>query len=295
MKVAPMQAGVLQAGSNSAPEHPARYQSRWVAGSMVGDGYRLESLISVGSITDVWRAQTQSGSKLAIKTLKSDVVGRPDAAAVIRHEYAVLAKLQHPNIVALDGLIDNKADVALVLRYLDGGDLVSLAGFHPRHWIGATCDLAVALAFMHERRFVHRDIKARNVLFDSQDTASLIDFGSAARIDTIRTASGMTAAHRRNWLLDHPANVEDDMFAFAVLLYELMSGRLPHGPAPSSSTQAREPGLPLGGEPPGDTELAALQDLVLLALSPSADDSILSLSRFLNVIKSLHRRYASES
>jgi serine/threonine-protein kinase len=107
---------------------------------------------------------------------------------------------------------------------------VSLAGAPFRNWANALAEVADALTFLHAHSVVHRDVKARNVLIDSAGHARLIDFGSAAATGSPRTLGSTTAEHRYSDAgIVSPA---DDVFAFAVLLYELMAGRLPFGAEP---------------------------------------------------------------
>lgn len=129
--------------------------------------------------------------------------------------------LAHPNVAAPLAWIAEPAAVGIVFDYFPGGDLVSLAGADLRHWWRALRDLARALQYLHDRGLVHRDVKARNVMFDSAGGAVLIDFGSCRAAGTVWNAGGTTAAHRRP---GRPRVVEagDDVYAYAVLVREML-------------------------------------------------------------------------
>jgi serine/threonine protein kinase len=120
-------------------------------------------------------------------------------------------------------------------------------------------EVADALVYLHTRSVVHRDVKARNVRLDSAGHARLIDFGSAAAFGSPRTLGSTTAAHRYSDV--GTISAADDVFAFAVLLYELMAGRLPFGAEPVHSRRAAAP--PLTSEQRRRPMLAALEKHVL--------------------------------
>ncbi len=87
-------------------------------------------------------------------------------------------------------------------------------------------------------RLAHRDVKARNVLFDALGRARLIDFASALPLGVAAQSGGTTAAHARPGR-EAIVAAADDAYAYAVLLYELFAGRLPYGPAGRSAGRRR--------------------------------------------------------
>ena len=261
---------------------------------------RFERRLAVGRMTEIWFGSAGDGHPLAIKALKPGWLARPGARAALRREYELIANLQHPNIIAAQAFIDVPDRAALICEYLGGGDLVSLAGAPPRHWIAAVRDMLAAIGYLHDRGCAHRDIKARNVMFDSEGRARLIDFGSAARIGTPWTHHGTTAAHRPEQPRSGRVAAEQDLYAFAVLLCELLSGRLPFAEEPGADAGADTPrltfenkgSLELAAQCKDSPELAALRRLVLAALASGGGPGIGSVSQFSNVIESV---LASES
>ena len=192
-------------------------------------GWRLVERVGAGGSSEVWRAVDGRGNSVALKIPLSEVPSH-DALSRLEREHDVLAAAQHGHVVATYGLIEHRGACALALEYLPGGDLVALAGAHPRHWLRAVRAVHAALVHLHARGYAHRDVKARNVLFDARGRATLIDFASALPLGVTAQSGGTTAAHARSGRAPIVA-AEDDAYAYAVLLYELFAGRLPYGPA----------------------------------------------------------------
>lgn len=262
----------------AAPERGPARQGACYAGRrrLLGGDIRLEALIGGGAATEVWRGHTRAGDAVAVKMLRPAWLERPGARELLRAEHRLLARLHYPHIVAARGLIDDRDEIGLVCELLSGGDMVSLAGSAPRHWAPAARDVLRTLGHLHAQGIVHRDVKARNLMFDACGQVRLIDFASAAPLGAARTSAGTTAAHRRARAPGAVTSVEDDLYAFTVLLYELMNGCLPT--AETNATQS------VAGDVPA---VAALRDAVSAALRPQAGPEALSFSVFANVLNSV--------
>jgi serine/threonine-protein kinase len=245
-------------------------------------GWRLFERLGAGGSSEVWRARDDRGRSVALKIPRSDV--QPlEALARLEREHEVLAAAQHGHVVATLGLVEHRGACALALEYLPGGDLVALAGTEPRHWLRAARAVHAALAHLHALGFAHRDVKARNVLFDARGRAKLIDFASALPLGSVAQSGGTTAAHLRSGR-DPIVAAADDAYAYAVLLYELFAGRLPYGSSGRPAKQAgTRLGLPWRGARKGPTgALAARVRDVLEADSARAP----GLSVFADVLES---------
>jgi serine/threonine protein kinase len=225
-------------------------------------GLRLVERIGTGGSSEVWRALDARERSVALKIPLSGAQAH-DALARLEREHDVLAAAQHGHIVETHGLIEHDGVCALALEYLPGGDLVSLAGAHPRHWLRAAYGVYAALTHLHARGFAHRDVKARNVLFDARGRARLIDFASALPLGAPAQHGGTTAAHLRSGR-NPIVTAADDAYAYAVLLYELIAGRLPYGPAgsgglPRSRARLTPPG---GRKGPAGALAARVRDVL---------------------------------
>jgi serine/threonine protein kinase len=241
-----MAPGAVKAGSDGESGvglHPA--VESW-SGARRMEQYRREWRVAAGSISEVWRATASDGRPVALKCLTAEFALHEHAGEWLRREYGVLSSLSHPSIVTVYGLIGPEqleapaqlASRAIVLEWLGGGDLVSLAGSAPKHWIGAADAVAAALEYLHDRGLAHGDVKARNVLFDDFDRARLVDFSSALPVGSRGAGRiGTTTQQRpRRRGHTHIVDTDDDVFAFAALLYELLYG---YAPFATQSTRDR--------------------------------------------------------
>lgn len=249
---------------------------RKISGGFVDDAYRLTSLVREGPHAELWRAVDRNGDYVAVKVATSTA-----GANALRREFRLLSSLEHPSICRARTLRDGARGVALVTEYLAGGDLVSLVGSPPRFWLPAVQQLVDALASLHARGIAHRDVKARHVMSDARSSWKLIDFGSAARFGSPRTRGGTTAEHRRPGKPSGVCSGVDDVYALAVLLYELLAGRLPD----SSAGALRPAPLALGGCA-SSAALSALEELVRGTLDAPREADIESLETFSDSIKS---------
>ena len=212
-------------------------------------GLTLGGPLGRGGMSRVREAATADGQRVAVKfpRLNGDA-GHAAGRALVYREIGFLSEISHPNVVRALGLVhipdgrdETVSGLGMVMDYLDGGDLVSLAGGPPRAWVPVAARIACAVDHLHRCGIVHRDLKPRNILVRSGDMPCLIDFALAARIGGPAPRGGGTAAYRRR-MSEGGADVTEDVYALAVLVYELWAGDLPFGrnPRPSNGENRRE-------------------------------------------------------
>lgn len=263
-----------------ATEFDARIGSAvWPKGERL-HAWRVVAPLGRGGTAQVWHARAPDGREAALKLAKPELRKHPAAQAAIRREHETLRRVASPHVVAAYGLLECEGAAVLVLQYLPYGDLVSLLGLPPRHWLRAYTGVVAALRALERHGLAHGDVKARNVLFGADGRACLIDLSHARALDD--RADHSTAAYA----LPPGAGVkarDADCFALAVLLYELVTARLPYGPDGAASG-AEPSAVPL--EDPAAKRLLAAAVTALRAGGRG-----LGLSYFTDVIESVRAVY----
>jgi tetratricopeptide (TPR) repeat protein len=210
--------------------------------SMFGP-YRLVAQVGEGGMGKVYlgvRADQQFEQKVAIK-FATGALQDQELAFRFRLERQTLAKLDHPNIVRLvDGGTTSDGVPYLIMDHVDGLRLDQYVAEHNlsiRQRIELFRKTCSAVQYAHQHLIVHRDIKPANILVTPDGEPKLLDFGIAKLLDSYAseqalTASGVVPMTLRygspEQVQGHPVTVATDLFALAVVLYELLTGRSPH-------------------------------------------------------------------
>ena len=211
---------------------------------IIAGRYIIDKLIGEGGMGTVFRARVQdSGEQVAIKQLKA-ACATPEQITRFQREGTALSALNHPNIVALRDAVETDGQYYLVMDYVKGGDLAHLlqdGELSTKKILAMGIDLADALTRAHKLGIVHRDLKPANVLIADDGTLRLTDFG-VARVTDSQT---LTEADSIVGTIDYIApevfsggenNVQSDVWAFGVLLFEMLTGRRPFKGASVSET-----------------------------------------------------------
>ncbi len=250
---------------------------------VIAGRYRPLEQLGRGGMGVVWRARDlRLGRVVAMKVLHPWVADDPELRERFEREAAALARLEHPNVVRLYDVLEDRGQTVLVMELVEGEALdTSLAGA-PRTWDDARklcAPVAAALAHAHARGVVHRDLTPANILVERGSGRLVVtDFGLARLARSSRSApvSGVLAGTPEYWAPEQASGEATgpatDLYALGCILYRALSGRLPfegedrlatglrraHEAAPS--LQTAEPGAP--------PEAVALVDR-LLAREPS--------------------------
>lgn len=194
--------------------------------------------IGAGGMGIVYKAtDTRTGQPVAVKMLKEELLtSNPEMIERFRREVDALRRIDHPNVIKLIGTTRHEDKYYIIMEYVPGGslrDLLDRRGVLPvEEALQIALDLCDALTRAHRLQIIHRDLKPDNVLLGENDVPKLTDFGVARVGDRTRlTQSGMTVGTGaylspescKGWELDQ----RDDIWAFGVMLYELLTGKRP--------------------------------------------------------------------
>jgi serine/threonine-protein kinase len=204
-----------------------------VAETLIAGRYRLDELLGQTGMSEVWLAtDLELGRHVAIKLLAPNA----DTARFEREARAV-ASLGHPNITQLYDYGQEDGRPYMVLEYLPGGTLEGRLRDGERLPDEETAAIAAALAsglaHAHSRDVVHRDLKPANVLFDEEGRAKLADFGIArmaageGTLTEAGTVLGTATYISPEQAAGAPASAASDVYSLGVMLYRMLTGRLP--------------------------------------------------------------------
>ncbi|OLO65145.1 kinase [Actinomyces oris] len=284
----------------------------------LGSSYIMETRIGAGAQGEVWRGRrTDSRETLAFKVLRTDLVENPDVVERFIKERSTLLRVRSPYVVAIRDVVIEGSTFAIVMDYVNGGDLRDLLRAHgclpPAQVASLGTRIAQGLSSVHQAGVIHRDIKPANVLLSSRPSRGgdpaetvavgvapggevpetvvprLADFGVARICDTF-SASHITGAigtplYMAPEILSLQAPTSAaDIYSLGIMLYEMVCGTTPFVGEPAqllSQHARRDAGRPQGVPDP-------LWELIasMISKQPDTRPSIEDVAQHLDVMQS---------
>ena len=238
--------------------------------------YEIVAPLGAGGMGEVWRARdSRLGREVAVKVLPPEFAADPERLKRFEREARATAALSHPNILAVHDVGTHEGVPYLVEELLEGESLrerLDRGGLTLSEAMRIAGEIAKGLAAAHEKGIVHRDLKPGNVFLTRDGTVKVLDFGLAKLLptepaDEAETLTAATATTRLGGVLGtaaymapeqargRPVDQRADVFAFGVVLYEMLAGERPFRGATGTEVMAAiltdEPAPLPAGVPPG--------------------------------------------
>jgi serine/threonine-protein kinase len=270
-------------------------------GEMIGS-HRILSQIGQGGMGTVYQAEdTRLGRKVAIKILNPSLLARGGKELErFQSEAKVQANLNHANVVTLYGFEPYKDSYCMIMEYVEGrtlADLVRAAGPLPSNIVVVISkQILDGLSAAHRRGVVHRDLKPSNIMLTSDGVAKVMDFG-IAKVEGGKslTASGALVGTVFYMLPEQvrgePVDARSDLYSFGIILFELLTGRVPFKDESDFSIMIHHVQTPA----PRPTQLLSdipsdLEDIVLRCLNKPADQRYQSAAEILTALEAFEER-----
>ena len=231
------------------------------AGARLGP-YEIVSPLGVGGMGEVWRARdTKLGREVALKILPSLFAADPDRLARFRREAQLLAALNHSHIGAIYGVEEANGLEALVLELVEGPTLaerVAQGAISVDEALPIAQQIIDALEAAHEQGIIHRDLKPSNIKLRPDGAVKVLDFGLAKVLEPARSLAtsptesptltshgtqlglimGTAAYMAPEQAKGKPVDKRADIWAFGIVLFEMLTGRRAFGGEDVSDTLA---------------------------------------------------------
>ena len=223
--------------------------------SMVGrqlNHYHVSALVGAGGMGAVWKARDAKLDRdVAIKTFAERLDPLKDPLARFEREARLLASLNHPNIATIHGFEEDQGIRFLVLEFIDGetlDDRLRRSAIPLEESLRLARQITEALDAAHEKGVIHRDLKPANIKINGEGIVKVLDFGLAKALEVAdsplpnieatdeRMIMGTAAYMAPEQLAGRKVDKRADIWAFGVVLYEMVTGSRPFQGSDSAET-----------------------------------------------------------
>ena len=264
--------------STDPPRKPAKQKDvpeHFEPGTIVAGRYRILGLLGRGGMGEVYRADDlRLEQQVALKFLARSRVADEEWLARFHGEVRLARRVTHPNVNRVYDIGEADGEVFLSMEYVDGenlGSLLKRIGRLPiERALRMARELCAGLGAAHDQGVLHRDLKPANVMVDGLGHARIMDFGIAvAKSDTASVGTAGTPAYMAPELFEGvEASVASDVYSLGVVLFEMVTGRLPYGE--SGKTGLSKTGMLPNAET--ETITPQLERVIRRCLAPDPQD-----------------------
>jgi serine/threonine-protein kinase len=288
----------LEAG---ASEPPARHVA---AGTLIDNKYKVDRVLGEGGMGVVYLAEdVHTGAFVVLKAIRPELAHRKDIRDRTLAEGRALARIDHPNVVHLNAVVEDASGLWLVMQFIDGESLDKTIKRYKAegHAIAFTVAIDIfrqilhGVAAAHREGVIHRDLKPANVLVRRKDgVAKVTDFGIAKPEEQARVGQGKTKGIIGSLWYMSPEQVQGrrdldkrvDVYALGILLFELLTGRVPFDAESSYDLMRKHVEEPLPKAVAERPDLPAwVDDVLARACAKNRDERFSSCDELLSAIE----------
>ena len=259
------------------------------------DHYLIIRKLGEGGMGEVYMAEdTQLQRTVALKCILSKDAKDAQAKARFKREAQAAAILDHPNVCTIYEIKEHEGNIFIVMQYVEGrnlGEIVKERQLSVSEALDIAIQAAQGLEEAHARGIFHRDVKSANIILTLKGQVKVMDFGLAkitTRFDSTKTlgVAGTLLYASPEQLLAHAMDARSDIFSLGIVIYELVTGKLPfykdsEGAVVTAILQEKPERIQnLRPEVPGE-----LQGIVDRALQKKPEDRYSSMSDLLVDLK----------
>lgn len=200
-------------------------------------GFVIADVLGEGSYATVWSGiYNKTKSKCAIKVINRNKAPKDFLRKFMPREIKILKQVRHPNIIGLLDVVEIGHKVYIAMQLAGHGDMLEYIKLRGALKENKAQDffhqLAEGIHYLHNKNFIHRDLKCENLLLDAQNILKISDFGFAREIlptDMSRTYCGSAAYAAPEILLGKPyVGTAYDIWSMGVILYIMVCGSMPY-------------------------------------------------------------------
>ncbi|XP_061486792.1 tyrosine-protein kinase HCK isoform X1 [Rhineura floridana] len=200
------------------------------------ESLKLEKKLGAGQFGEVWMATYNMHTKVAVKTMKP---GSMSVEAFLE-EANIMKTLQHDKLVKLNAVVTREEPIYIITEYMEKGSLLDFLKSDEGHkqplptLIDFSAQIAEGMAYIEQQNYIHRDLRAANILVSAMLVCKIADFGLARVIDDNEYTAREGAKFPIKWTAPEAINygsftIKSDVWSFGILLMEIITyGRTPY-------------------------------------------------------------------
>ena len=209
-----------------------------VKGQKINDRYQIIKSIGEGGMANVYLAlDTILDRNVAVKVLRGDLAHDEKFVRRFQREALAASSLSHPNIVEVYDVGEDNGNYYIVMEYIEGRQLKQLLKKRDKLTLTEAIDIMLqvtdGMSTAHDAYIIHRDIKPQNIMILDNGMVKITDFGIAMAMNSTQLTQTNSVMGSVHYLPPEQANgksatLQSDVYSMGILMYELISGKLPY-------------------------------------------------------------------